>query len=397
VIPRRNAELPGSAGTQPGPRTTLALTLLLVLPQESRDPAPDLFSKDPELRLAAVRTLAEQGHPDAEKLLLKALKDDDWEIVAIAASELGELASKKALYALLELALEGPTRGLRRSAAEALRAIDAPAAGAELSRKLSGAHAEAACEALASLAPALDGTVKTAPLQKLVQGKESAPRAAAAHALVTLAGEARAAELAALLAHEDLAVRALALEGAGAAADPATLAALLELLGQAGLQDVLERRTAGALRAICGAHPQRSEELLSGLARVGGPGRARVARVLGRLGGEHEGKRALEPARALVALEPLLSDGASDVRAAGAAALGRVGTEEALARAEPLARSDAAARVRAAALDVLVGRRTRRPAPCWRRSCARTPTRACARRPPWPWACAGCSRHARRS
>ncbi|NQU48229.1 MAG: HEAT repeat domain-containing protein, partial [Planctomycetes bacterium] len=69
----------------------LLLTLLapLILPQG--DPAKDMKSKDYSVRLAAVQNLAVVEHAQAEKLLVAALKDKDWEVVEAAASALGKV------------------------------------------------------------------------------------------------------------------------------------------------------------------------------------------------------------------------------------------------------------------------------------------------------------------
>src|SRR5687768_8405726 len=95
---------------------SLALSAVLCFLQAAAapaDPAKDIGASDPAVRLEAVRAIAEHGHAEAEKLLVKALGDDDWEVAAIAAAELGELGAAKALEPLVDLALEAPVRGLR--------------------------------------------------------------------------------------------------------------------------------------------------------------------------------------------------------------------------------------------------------------------------------------------
>ncbi len=330
--------------------------LLLSVLVQVGDPAKDLASDDAAVRLAAVRGIAEGGHPEAEKLLLKALKDDDWEVVETAAAGLGAQGTKKALEPLVELALEGPVRGVRRTAAESLARLDAVLAGEKLAKKLSGDLAARAAEALASLAPAADGKVELGALEKATDGRDAAARPAAARALVALAGEARPKRLEELLEHEDFAVRAFALEGAAAAADPRTAELVTGLLGRDVLDDLLERRARDALRAIALSHEEARAELEAALARASAtPGaRSRVARALGSLAEERGGKRGLEPAAALRALEPYLGDGDARVRAAAAAALGRIASEEALERALAVAGQDSDARVRKIALGVRV-------------------------------------------
>ena len=66
----------------------LAALVLLLQSSAPVDPVKDLGSSDPSVRLAAVRVIADQGHAEAEKMMLKALGDDDWEIATIAAAAL---------------------------------------------------------------------------------------------------------------------------------------------------------------------------------------------------------------------------------------------------------------------------------------------------------------------
>ncbi len=61
------------------------------------DDARDIKSRDAEVRLAAVLRIAATNNDDTGKLLAKALKDDDWEIVTIAATALGEIGREKSL------------------------------------------------------------------------------------------------------------------------------------------------------------------------------------------------------------------------------------------------------------------------------------------------------------
>src|SRR5262245_33928458 len=161
--------------------------LLSALPQAAAapvDPAKDIGSADPARRLAAVKALVQGGHADkddkanenTEKLLLKALKDDDWEVASIAAGGLGELGAKKALEPLIDVALEGPVRGLRRAASEALGRIDAAGAYEKLQKKLGDEQSVHACEAIAVFGSELEGQHKAKALDKLLEEREVAPR-----------------------------------------------------------------------------------------------------------------------------------------------------------------------------------------------------------------------------
>ena len=85
-------------------------------PSVGQDDAKDIKSRDVEVRLAAVKRLAAittNDGDDTGKLLAKALKDDDWEIVTIAATSLGNLKREKSLKDLAKLAWEGPRRPRR--------------------------------------------------------------------------------------------------------------------------------------------------------------------------------------------------------------------------------------------------------------------------------------------
>ncbi len=329
--------------------------LLFVLQAAPADPAKDLGSSDASVRLAAVKAIAAQGHPEAEKLLLARLGDEDWEVASLAAAGLGELGAKKALEPLLGLALAGPVRGLRRAAAEALVRVDAPAAYEKLVKKLSGDGAVHACEALEVLGPALAGKVKTKELERLVGGRDAEPRRAAARALVALAGEARPAQLTELLGHEDVALRAFAIEAAGASGDARLFEVLARQFENAALPDFLERRIRAALRALLLAQPERHQEGLGLLGKLGSTGAARLplARALGALAEERNGVRALEPAEALAALQPFLTSTTAAVRAAAAAAGERIAGDAALDAVARLAKEDPEARVRRIALGVV--------------------------------------------
>jgi len=337
--------------------------LLLSQSAAPADVAKELRSSDATARLAAVKAITEKSHPDAEKLLIEALKDEDWEVSSIAATGLGALRVKKALEPLLELALEAPVRGLRRASAEALALIDPLKAYEKLSKDLSGGEAVLVCEAIASLGPALEGLpgvkIKTKGLDALLDDRRADVRRAAARALVLLAGDGRGARLERFLADEDVALRAVAIEAAGASRDWHVFERLARQYESPGLADFLARRIHSALREEFLAHPeQRAEflEVLAGLSKSGASP-VHVARLLGILGQTRGEKRALEPADALKALQPLLASSAAGVRAAAAAACARIASDEALEAAAKLAQNDADARVRRIALGVVAGSR----------------------------------------
>jgi len=333
-----------------------ALLLLALQVAAPADPAKDIASNDATLRLAAARTLAEKGHPDAEKLLTKVLDDEDWEIAIVAATELGELGAKKELAKLLELSMDAPVRGLRRAAAEALGRIDALAAYEKLVKALSKDKDEVlrACEAIEGLRAPLEGKFTTKALEKLLDEREAGPRRAAARALVAIAGEARAARLKTFLESDDLVLRAGVIEVAGRSGDAKMFEPLAKLYEKSGLDDVLVRRVEGALDALWRANPERKDEFLGVLKATAGQANARghVARLYARLGAERDGARALDAGQALELLKPMLADSSAGIRATAAAACGRVASEEALDGVAALA-EDADGRVRRIALGIL--------------------------------------------
>ncbi|MEQ1891836.1 MAG: HEAT repeat domain-containing protein [Planctomycetota bacterium] len=296
------------------------------------DPAKGILSKDADARLAAVRALSGDVSPEAEKLLLGVLDDEDWEVASVAATELGALGAKKALKPLLALALEGPVRGLRRAAAGALARIDPQAAYDKLVKELGDDHGARAGEALVVLGPTLAPGQKTKELEALLAGREAGPRRFAARALLAQAGSERAARLAKSLDDADLALRAGVIEMAGELGDASLLPALAEALA-ATSEDFLERRLRGALRTLLLALPAEAEGLATRVEKqcaATAPARARAARLFGVLASERDGARALPAAVAEALLARGLEDGERTVRAAAAAALARIASESAL-------------------------------------------------------------------
>src|SRR5262245_730264 len=363
---RRSRATASSGGSPSAPvesrRVLPAPALCLVLAVQSAAPADvakELRSGDPGARLAAVKSITEKSHPDAEKLLIEALKDEDWEVASIAATGLGALRSKKAVEPLLGLAVEGPVRGLRRAAGEALALVDPLKAYEKLAKDLGGNSAVVTSEAIASLGPALEalpGTkVKTKGLDALLDDRRPEVRRAAARALLALAGDERGARLERFLADADVALRAAAIETAGSSRDEHVFEQLARQYESASLPDFLARRIHSALREISLAHPDRRADFLAVLAKVGksGPAALQVARLLGILGETRGEKRALDPAEALKSLQPSLASSTAGVRAAAAASCGRIASDEALDAAAKLAQQDPDARVRRVALGAV--------------------------------------------
>lgn len=330
----------------------LALVFLQAV-AAANDPVKDIAASDPAVRLVAARALAETKPPEAEKLLLKALGDDDWEVAGVAASGLGALGAKKAFAPLVELALEGEVRSVRRAAAEALARIDAKEAYEKLAKSATKDAAVRACEALASVGPHLEGKVATKALDALLDGRDVAAKRAAAAALVACAGEERPTRLAKLIDDGDVAVRAFAVEAAGASGDLRTVELLAGQYAKAA-QPVVVRRVHAALRALLVAHPDAADAVRAALAKAAsGPARVHVARALGVLGAERDGARALPAAAALEPLQPFLAESSPELRAAAAGACAAIGTDEALAAVARLAANDVDARVRRVATGIV--------------------------------------------
>lgn len=339
----------------------LAVALSIPAVTQAGDPAKDLRAKDPLVRLAAVRELVANDHKKREKLLTTALKDDDWEVVEAAARALGEVGSADAAGALAKLSLEGPVARVRRAAAESLGQLDAEEGFDDLAKKVTSDEAEAACLAMCALAPSLDGQVSLKPIEKALKSKEAPVRIAAARAAVRLSGEERAKRLADLLEHEEVAVRAAAVEAAGASEDPACVPVLLDALAAELLPDVIERRIPASLVQILAAADGDARAGVVATVRAAPatvPKRARVraVRMLGRVAAMEHGL--ISDVDAVTVLEEIHPDCNEPTRAAIGTALGRIGTDAALLRAAAIARGDESAVVRRASLRGVTRRRS---------------------------------------
>ncbi len=341
-----------------------------------------LKSKDVAERLAAIGELSENGAPDAEALLLDALRDDDWEVVVRAATALGARGGAAGADALAGLALDGPARRIRVAAARAAGRLDAERSAERFADRAGGKSAEVACEALVALVQSLESpsaatldTVRKG-VEKGLKSDESAVRKAAARGLAYLPPAVASQRIAKLVYEKDVGVAAAAIDGARAHPRAELVEPLLAALREDRLLDLLERRIASALRAAVALAPDAdaaaaaAQPLADALARASAPAEAaRVARAIGLLAAPREpaATDATEPAPSLVpvrfalaALEPALRHGDPAVRAAGAAALGRFDAQEAVDRLAALATADAHPRARLHALRAVTALR---PAP----------------------------------
>ncbi|MBI5434943.1 MAG: HEAT repeat domain-containing protein [Planctomycetes bacterium] len=350
------------------------------------DPARDLKSKNVEERLAAVDALAAEGPDKADKLLLGALHDRDWEVVERAVIALGGHGTKAAVPELVDLAVEAPIERMRVAAARALLAIDATRASADLAKLLNGKRADRALVALGILAagkvdPRAEDAVTKAWL-KAKKAKVPSDAALAAGALAASDPKTRGESFFAALESPSLAVRAAALDSI-AYAPSARDAGLLyrRLLEPTALDPVIERRLIRAFAAVA----NRCEGSFEGGTPSGspsspgtGPGGGgatmtweRAFQVLGEAADPRVVARGVRQATAIVrskevpdatraaaraAIDGALSHKSVAVRAAAAHAVGEIGDDELAKRVRGLIASDPEARVRHVALRVAVER-----------------------------------------
>jgi HEAT repeat protein len=330
-----------------------------------QDALQRLRSRDPDERVLAVDAIRRDGAKEAEKLLLEALGDKDWEVVEHAAAALGERGSAASVAPLSKLALEGPVRRVRLAAALAMAKLDAKAAAEHLTLAAKGPTMLRACEGLAALAERL-GVAARAGIESGLRSKEEPVRAAAAAGLHAFPAAERGEKLRACLEDRDLTVGAAALESARAHADPALLPHLLGALSARKLHEVFERRTERAIVALLAAAPgeQRgalaAQVLEAAKAALDDSERRRFARLLGLAaarppekgaGGEAgAGERLVAADAAFAILEPLVSKGGDSASAAAVRALGRIASDAALDRLSFAAAGGGSARVRSLAL-----------------------------------------------
>ncbi len=313
------------------------------------DPEKDIKSKDAEQRVAAVAGLKALGVERAEKPLVSALSDKDWEVVEASATALGELRAKSASAALVKTALDGPTARARRAAAQALTRLDPLKAAGELGKQTAGKNALRAWEALAYVAasPEVQGDeTLTKNLRKSQKAKEADERVAAAAGINALAAAERIAALEDYLAGDDVRLASAALTAIGRRATEDAVPALQKALERPKLDDVLERRLIAASTAVAatvGADAVRPLlEALAGSAEAAVAARAmRVAHSL-----------ATTPAReiATATLERGAEHAKADVRAAALHAGCALKIESLSKRALALAAKDTDDRVRLVAL-----------------------------------------------
>lgn len=275
---------------------TILTTLLLALPAQG-EVAKDLRSREVAVRLSAIETLSQADADDAaaSKLLVGALKDDDWEVVEAAIHGLGRVGGKGADKRLLSLALDAPLTRHRRAAAQALADAYGLSGWELLEKKISGKSARLAAEAAAAFG-AFAGQVELDKLEKLARSDEADERRAAHVAWAVLAAD-RAALLRSWWPQADAWTRADTLDALQGSADASLQSFLLEILAETGLQDVIERRARWLAidLAKAGAWSSDFDDALRNGAAI--PGQARRFRLLADL--VRAGQRTPEAAMAI--------------------------------------------------------------------------------------------------
>ncbi len=377
----------------------IGLTALLLVSASgdgrAGEPAKDLKDKDFMVRLAAVDRIRRDGAPDAEALLLGALEDRDAEVVERAAAALADRGTEASVPALVALALHGPVRRVRLAASRSVARLGADAACEAFGKKTGGDDAERAYEAIAVIAPAVQGDLATKLVERGLKadGKPSSRmepdrvRVAAARGLIAFPPAVRAGRIEQLVNDPDLSVAAAAIATVIDHPDPVCLPAMVAGLSTPKLNDVIERRLAWAIRAIVESQEgeERAKLAQVALEQVGGAGtpeaQARFARLAGVLGTAPPEPEPVEPPVdgappappaepvvpplvaadvAMDALLPALTSSDANVRGAATAALARIRSERSLNRAVELTRVDTDARVRLLAVRVLAATRTAR-------------------------------------
>ncbi|MEX1024687.1 MAG: HEAT repeat domain-containing protein [Planctomycetota bacterium] len=315
----------------------IQLLALLALLAPVPNNAQGLDSDDPAERVEAVRALADSSDEDREKELLTALKDDDWAVVEAALVALATSQNQKTGDQLAKLALDLPVARLRAAAARSAVAVDAERAFDAFYKKLAK-EPELASEALWATAAALDGQVSLKAFDRGLKSKEPYARAAAAGALMRLAGAERGERLADLLEGDDVLVQASALDALIARPDPTLLTQLIEALRAPRLVDVIERRLAEAVRSAAFADEAAGREALTALlpkanAAASANVRARLVRAAGTLleARSDAPERGAAWRRDPAVLEGIAGapDGDAAVRRAQAGVLAKLGTAEA--------------------------------------------------------------------
>lgn len=325
----------------------------LALPTAAQDPLKEIKSKEAEARVAAVEGLAKLGGEAAEKALISALLDRDWEVVERAANALREIGTKAAVPQLVRTVVDAPAWRLRRAAALALAKIDPVRATEELAKQTAGKNATRAWPALALVAPHAGGAQAetiTKNLKKLQKAKEDDEKLAAAGGIAGATKEEMLSSLEGYLAGDEIERAAAALRAVASKPEAETLAKLQSALAKPRVNDVLERRLIFAVAQIASSVDAAVVTgVLEALTKSNDAGVAARGMRLAAALAQVEGTRSA----ALTALEVGASHANADVRAAAVHAGGKLKHAPVLQRARDLVARDSDDRVRLIALIAL--------------------------------------------
>lgn len=337
------------------------LAAALALAPARDEVANQIKAREPEDRVVAVDKIRRDGHKEAEKLLLDALDDRDWEVMERAALALAERGSAAGSGpALSKLVLEGPIRRVRLAAALALAKLAPETAGELLTKAAKGPALLRACEGLAAIAATV-GEGARAGLETGLLSKDSATRATAAAGLHAFPAAERATHLVTCLKDDDLTIGAAALDSATRHPDAALLPTLLDAFVGKELPEVFERRLVNAVEALLRATPatergKLESALFDAAQKINSdPPLARFARMVGRLAAAPPAGSPADTAPLLPVdtatnwLAPIGKRGSAPAAAAAAKALSLIATARAQEALVPLA-EHASPRARAIAL-----------------------------------------------
>lgn len=320
------------------------------------DPEKDIKSKSAEQRVAAVDGLKALGLERAEKALIAALADRDWEVIERAAQALGELGAKGASAALVKTALDAPAARVRRTAAQALARIDAPKALEELGKQTAGKNALRAWAALAWVAAHPDtvgSEALTKNLRKSQKAKEAAERVAAAGGILALAPAERVAALEEYISGGDVELASAALAASARRPSADSFPVLSKHLAKARVDDVLERRLIATFAACASADPAAAKAALGELcAHADAAVAARAQRLAAALAAPSSEAGVREAA--LAALERGVEHAQAGVRAAAIHASAALKHAPAMTKVRALLGKDSDGCVRLIALRSLV-------------------------------------------
>ncbi|MFK8000053.1 MAG: HEAT repeat domain-containing protein [Polyangiales bacterium] len=267
----------------------------------------------PEMRTAVYQALAELGDPRGASALIQGLRDDDENARISAIAALGRVGSERAMRPLAELAHETDPRAAE-AAIQAIGNIPGPIASQTLVELLGDATLRQATSGVLVVRadPALtlhlaEVLARTPPLEMPPYARVLEARLAAKPVPETAPLIAQAMNAQSDGDHTLL--NAVALSG-----DPSVLPRVLGALGSApGV-------ALDALESYFRLHPgdgRAADPLLAALPLVAAPSRARVVRLLGRVGAE----------RTSPALITLAASESEELRQAAVEAMGRTGGE----------------------------------------------------------------------